>query len=310
MSLRSGGDVDIEDAVLEFCWGVWAELGVSGWARSHQGWAIDVEPFIIFTAAIGGRDPRLRDESTDWCIRNWRLVSRVRLRNILRDQSAEVLDSWGPFAATVNARAGTDWPEATTERNYQVTGRSGLRPLTDPSMTYLRIRAIFGLGARAEILRYLLYNIDFDRISAQMLAEGTNYGKRQVSEAAEWLAQAGVLRQRMHANRNIFSLADRASLKRFVGAQPDFAPEWNNLLLIVETVLGLSDAFEKSPTDVLRVETRRALRRVEPALDELGIAGPRSRSGVEAVGEWRRWASELMSDLAAGEWPGAEVSQT
>ena len=63
-------------------------------------------------------------------------------------------------------------------------------------MTYLRIRSIFGLGARSEILRYLLYNIDFDRISAQMLADGTNYGKRNVSEAAESLAHAGVLRQR------------------------------------------------------------------------------------------------------------------
>ena len=84
MSLRNREDVDIGEAVIQFCWSVWAELGVSGWGRAHQGWAIDVEPLIIFTAAIGERDPRLRDEATDWCVRNWRLVSRVRLRNILR----------------------------------------------------------------------------------------------------------------------------------------------------------------------------------------------------------------------------------
>jgi DNA-binding transcriptional ArsR family regulator len=281
---------------------------VSGWGRAHQGWAIDVEPLIIFTAGIGERDPRLRDEATDWCVRNWRLVSRVRLRNILRDQTDETLESWGSFAATVNARAGIDWPGAGSSRDYQVTGRSVLRPLTEPSMTYLRIRSIFGLGARSEILRYLLYNIDFDRVSAQMLADGTNYGKRNVSEAAESLAQAGVLRQRVDSNRHVYSLADERTLKRFIGPQPSCAPEWNDLLLVVSTLLEIADRFKESSTDVLVVETRRALRRIEPALDAHGLPGPESKSGIEAVAEWQRWAGQLMRAFAAGEWLGEEVN--
>lgn len=308
MSLRSREDVDIEETVLGFCWSVWTELGVSGWGRAHQGWAIDVEPLIIFTAGIGERDPRLRDEAIDWCVRNWRLVSRVRLRNILRDQADETLESWGPFAATVNACAGIDWPGAGSSRDYQVTGKSILRPLTEPSMVYLRIRSIFGLGARAEILRYLLYNIDSDRISAQMLADGTNYGKRNVSEAAESLAQAGVLRQRAYSNRHVYSLADERALKRFIGPQPSCAPEWNGLLLIVSTLLEAADRFKESSTDVLLVETRRALRRIEPALDALGVPGPASKTGIEAVAEWRRWAGDLMGAFATGEWPREKVN--
>jgi len=308
MSLRNGEDVDVEEAVIQFCWSVWAELGVSGWGRAHQGWAIDVEPLTIFTASIGERDPRLRHEATDWCVRNWRLVSRVRLRNILRDQTDETLESWGSFAATVNARAGIDWPGAMSSRDSQVTGKSVLRPLTEPSMTYLRIRSIFGLGARSEILRYLLYNIDFDRISAQMLADGTNYGKRNVSEAAESLAQAGVLRQRVYSNRHVYSLADERTLKRFIGPQPSCAPEWNDLLLVVSTLLEIADRFKESSTDVLLVETRRALRRIEPALDANGLPGPEPRSGIEAVAEWQRWAGQLVTAFAAGEWPGEEVN--
>ena len=307
MSLRSRDNVEIEEAVLEFCWSVWAELGVSGWVRAHQDWAIDVEPLIIFTAGIGERDPRLRDEATDWCVRNWRLVSRVRLRNILRDQTDETRKGWGSFAATVNALAGTDWPGAGTARAYQVTGRSVLRLLTEPSMTYLRIRSIFGLGARAEIIRYLLYNVNFDRISAQMLADGTNYGKRNVSEAADSLAQAGVLRRRVDSNRHSYSLADELTLKRFVGAQPRCAPEWNDLLLVIAALLDIADRFEASSADVLLVETRRALGRIEPALDSHGLPGPESKSGIEAVTEWQRWARELMRAFAAGEWLGEEV---
>lgn len=308
MSVPNRDEVGIEDSVLQFCWSVWAELGVSGWARSHQGWAIDVEPLVIFTAGIGDRDPRLRDEATDWCVRNWRLVSRVRLRNILRDKSDELLESWGSFAGTVNARAGIDWPSAAAPRNYQVTGRSVLRPLTDASMTYLRIRSIFGLGARAEILRYLLYNIDFDRISAQMLADGTNYGKRNVSDAAESLAQAGILSQRTHSNRNVYSLKDRSALKTFIGSQPDCTPDWNELLLVVGTLLEMADRIAGVSTDVLLIETRRALRRIEPSLDAQGLPGPGLTSGLAAIPEWQQWASELMGQLAAGEWPGEEAN--
>jgi DNA-binding transcriptional ArsR family regulator len=232
----------------------------------------------------------------------------VRLRNILRDRTDETLESWGSFAATVNARAGIDWPCAGSARDYQVTGKAVLRPLIEPSMTYLRIRSIFGLGARSEILRYLLYNVDFDRISAQMLADGTNYGKRNVSEAAESLAQAGILRQRVYSNRHVYSLVDEPTLKRFVGPQPSCAPEWNALLLVVSTLFEIADRFKESSTDVLLVETRRALRRIELALDANGLPGPEKKSGIEAVTEWQRWAGQLMRALAAGQWLGEEVN--
>ena len=280
MAPRSRVRVDIENSVLEFCWGLWSELCVPGWGRAHEKWAIDVEPLVVFTATIGDRDPRLRDEALDRCIRYSRLVSVVRLRNILRGMPDKALSAWGPFAATVNVRAGAKWPGAEDPLSYTITGRSTLRPFTEPSMTYLRIRSIFGVGARAEILRCLLYNVESDRVSVQMLADQTNYGKRIVAEAAESLAQAGILRQRLNSNRNVYKLADRTSLQRFIGAQPTYTPEWTDLLLVVGTLLEISDRWEESSAAVLRVEIRRALRRIEAALDEHGIAGPDERSGV------------------------------
>jgi DNA-binding transcriptional ArsR family regulator len=307
VATRSGTSVDIETSVLEFCWGLWSELGVSGWGRTHDKWAIDVEPLIVFTAEIGDRDPRLRDEALDWCIRYSRLVSVVRLRNVLRETSNEALDAWRSFAATVNVRAGVKWPGAGDPLHFKVTGRSTLRPLTEPAMTYLRIRSIFGVAARAEILRCLLYNIEFDRISVQMLADETNYGKRIVAEAAESLAQAGILRQRLHSNRNVYELADRKGLQRFIGAQPRYAPEWNDLLLVVRTLLEISDRWDDSSAEVLRVEIRRAFRRIEAALARHGIAGPKERTGVDAIADWDHWAGGLIAELAAGDWPGEEV---
>ena len=66
----------IRQQALDLCWGAWAELGVSGWGRTHQDWAIDPEPLVVFTVAVAESDPRLRDEVMDWCIRGIGATSR------------------------------------------------------------------------------------------------------------------------------------------------------------------------------------------------------------------------------------------
>ena len=197
----------------------------------------------------------------------------------------------GGFAATVNAHAGVDWPGAGTVREEcRVTGRSTLRPLTEPSMALLRLRSIFGLGARAEVLRYLLFHARSPWVTAQALADATNYGKRNVAEAADALVQAGVLRLRVEANRNTFALAEPEKLADFVGAPPSCAPEWDPLLTVLATVLELADRSAGRSAEVQAVETRSALRQIEVPLDGLGITppprGPRRglRACVEPLG--------------------------
>lgn len=141
---------------VALAWGAWAELGVSGWTATHRDWAIDPEPLIVFTAFLEDNDPRLRDEATDWCIRNWRYISKTRLKNLARDQPQNVREAFGEFSATIGDHAGVIWPHATAPRRYTVTGRSNQPQLDQASMVWLRLRAMFGLGARTEILRYFL----------------------------------------------------------------------------------------------------------------------------------------------------------
>ena len=293
----------IRQQALDLCWGAWAELGVSGWGRTHHDWAIDPEPLVVFTVGIAEADPRLRDEVTDWCIRNWRNISQTRLRHVLAGQPEETLADWGRFAATVNARAGTHWPRATTERtSYRVTGRSTLRPLTEPSLVLLRMRAMFGLSARAEILRYLLFHPS-DRATAAMLAEPANYAKRNVADACDVLVQAGVLSSKRVGNRFYFSLAGSGSLAHFVGTMPDVAPDWNALLRVVATTVRVAQTTEEVPHDALVVETHQAIRDIEEDLELLDIRAPRRLRGAAVLIEWSQWADEVMTSLASGTWP-------
>jgi DNA-binding transcriptional ArsR family regulator len=293
--------------VTDLCWGAWSELGVSGWGRTHEDWAIDPEPLIVFTSSIGADDPRLRDEAMDWCIRNWRHVSLTRLRNALRSQGELNPDSWGKFAAVVNARAGVNWPGATTEcSTYRVTGRSVLHSLSDPSLVYLRMRAMFGVSARTEILRVFLLHPRSKR-TASALAEATGYTKRNVAEACDLLVQAGVLTAKTVGNRFYYSLREVSPLAAFVGPIPEIAPDWNALFRVVGAIRDLSDMSEEASADALIVETHQVARNIEEDLDLLGIEGPRRLRGARILDQWDEWSAEVITDLASGTWPTEEA---
>lgn len=291
------------DLVADLCWGAWSELGVSGWGRTHQDWAIDPEPLIVFTASIGTSEPRLRDEAMDWCIRNWRHISQTRLRNILRGRPALASEPWGTFAATVNARAGANWPEATAERStYRTTGRSTLRPLSEPSLVHLRIRAMFGVSARTEILTYFLLHQRL-KVSAQALADATLYTKRNIAEACDSLVLADVLTPKTVGNRFYYSFTDPRALEAFVGSVPVVTPDWSALLRVVRTIWDVGQTAENRSADARSVDVHQAVRSIDDDLVDLGIDKPQRVRGVGVLDEWDQWSSELMTDLASGSYP-------
>lgn len=290
------------EQAIALAWGGWVELGVSGWTATHRDWAIDPEPLIVFTAFLEDEDPRLRDEATDWCIRNWRYVSKTRLRNLVRDQPHIVRDTFGVLAATIGEHAGVTWPYASEPRRFVVTGRSATPKLDQPSMVWLRLRAMFGLGARTEILRHFLAQED-GRTSVATISAATNYTKRNVAEECETLEQAGVLSVRPVGNRFYYSLAKRSELETFVGSMPANRPHWTAMLNLARQLVDLESQAASSTTRTLAVKARKAIDEMEADLDELEIDPPSSDIrgedlwpaiqglGAETLGRWSlgRW---------------------
>jgi hypothetical protein len=304
---RTGSDDGWARQAVALAWGAWAELGVSGWEHTHGSWAIDPEPLVFLTAGLGDRDPRLRDEAADWCIRHWRFISRVRLRNLLSDQPDAVLDAYGAFVATVNQHGGVAWPGATKPwGRYRPTGRSRLRPLEEPALVCLRVRAMFGVSARAEILRHLLARQGSGRSVAE-LADLAGYAKRNVAEECETLERAGVLAHRTVGNRFIYSLARRAELGAFIGELPEVFPNWTALSSVVLALVALAEAKAELSDDAFIVDVHRTLHELQEDLDRLRFDGPtRQPKGAALWPEVEAWGDELLADLAAGRWPGLE----
>jgi len=276
---------------------------VSGWTSTHGDWGIDPEPLILFTAWLGDADPRLRDEATDWCVRSWRYVSRARLKNLLGGQPDDVVTAFGELAATVGVHAGVAWPGATEARRFTVTGRSTLPTLDRASLAWLRIRAMFGLGARAEILRSFLSH-GGGLMSIAGLAATTGYTKRNVADECDTLERAGVLSVRSRGNRFYFALARRAELEAFVGELPSIRPDWTAMLNIARELVALEKRVDGLTVRTLPVHVRKALRLIEDDLFELDVEPP--SDDLRGADLWPAVRSLGLRHLGAwsvGRWP-------
>lgn len=290
---------------LALLWGAWVELGVSGWQRTHSDWAIDPEPLIIATAALGDLDPRLRDEALDWCIQQWRYISRVRLRNLLRKQPRDVHEAWGPFAATVSQHAGVQWPSATSAFRYTTTGRSSCESMERPSRAWVRLRGMFGLGARTEILRYFLSRSR--RATVSTIAATIGYAKRNVADECDTLANAGVLRARSEANRFYYALARESALRDFVGDIAPVRPDWSALFAVTNSLVSLEESSQSMSHSALMVESHRMAQTLDEDLDSLDIEERPDLGNRDNY--WpsvRAFAERHMAAWAAGEWEPAK----
>lgn len=295
----------LADSELALMWGAWVELGVSGWQQTHAKWAIDPEPLIIATAALEDTDPRLRDEALDWCIHNWRYVSRVRLRNLIREQPESVRESWGPFAATVSKHAGVAWPMTTRPFTYKTTGKSLLGSMEQPSRAWLRLRGMFGLGARTEILRFFLSGQR--RGTAAMIAQRAGYAKRVVADECESLEKAGVLRVHQITNRYYYALDRADALREFVGEVASVTPDWTALLRVTGSLVELERQAQELPHRALMVEAHRVSEALSPYLDELDIEDqPRLANPDNYWPAIRDFGENYLRAWARGKWMSDE----
>lgn len=299
---------ELQDRALDLAWSLWAEMGVSGWTRQRTSAAIDPEALIIFTAALGDADPRLRDEATDWCIRYGRFVATTRLKNLLSRQPEHVRTAFGEFAATVADHSPHRWPLATEPRRYQPTGRSRIDDFQRPSLIALRLRALFGVTARAEIVRMFLAELA-DSMTASELAPEAGYTKRNVAESLDALRRAGLLEVGEVRNQLQYRLARKSELTALVGGLPKDFPRWHSFFAVLLRLLEFASTSQRLKPDVLTVEVHRVLSDLAPDLQSAGLRSPQLEpEDRDLWPRFTRWAIGLAESSASGEVNGGRGS--
>jgi hypothetical protein len=280
---------------LELATSLWSELGVDGTIRNHDWQAIDLEPLILFTAWIGATDRRLRTRSIEWSIANFRLASAIRMRNLARRASHATRESLGQFAATVNAHSNAPWPAEGKPIGLLPTMPVETPDLRRPSLLQLRLRALVGVSARAEVIRLLLAEPDRPKPAAQ-LAEGAAYGKGSVAQALEMLTMTGIVQMQPAGNRMLYQLSRPADVRLALQSLPVGFPDWPPIFRIVESLVVYAESASQSTTARLTM-LRALLRGINDDVHRLGIAEvvPKA-NGPASISEFDDWAKTFVAD--------------
>ncbi len=288
----------LRQRLCDLGWGLWSQLGVSEWSDQHRCWFVDPEPLILFTAWLGDSDARLRDEATDWCVQFGSLASGTRLTNLLEGASRDTRSGFGEFAATVREHSAVRWRGARTPRSFVPTGRSRLESTAAPSRLSLRLRTIFGVSARAELIRLLICSDPIPQVASDLVA-GSGFKKRNVAEALHTLHLGGVLTATRVRNQLRYRLRDPAAWGPLLGELPVVWPRWTLILPLMATVTDQLESIESASDRVRRVEMNKLSRTVADSVGAAGLPPPEVGDASSGDGDVCEWALRVSTGLAA-----------
>jgi len=320
-----------------FAWDQWAQLGVFAPTSRRDQTAADPEALLLFTFEIGRSDPRLFDEVLDWLLTNERLVSVQRLRNLCRDDDdRDLVEGALLWLARQQPRSRPalrpreprqtksrplfyDVAREVREPDEAFLAAGFLKPTTEPSNKSrppdpdtpinfaFRMRHLFGLGSRAEIVRYLVTAPVTDA-SALGIADAAAYAKRNVNETLTSLVASRIATAYEQGNERRYYL-DRAMWGQFLRFQPNGWPtyrDWPRLLGALRQLFRwLQDpALDDLTPYMLASNARTLMERVEPDLALAGVEfaspGPALRQGEDY---WDTFAETVELSLATLEQP-------
>ncbi len=271
----------------------WIALGVDATGERETA-VVDPEALIALTAELGDDDPRLRDVSTDWCVRYGRYVNGSRLKKVVQEICTPPA-AIGEYIATIAAAGGPRWPMATRPRvGYSSRGKARLEVARSRPQIRIRLRAAFGVNARADVLAALLNAPS--GLSVADLARLARFSKPNVQFAVDALLLAGLIDARSVGNERRVSLPARMSVLPGLRA-PVVQPDWVTRFAIALDVLRFSEQDEMSPS-VRAIEARRLAERHKVGMTSEDLRHPNFDAvGLEFGAAFDHWVVDLVGWL-------------
>ncbi len=268
----------LRSRLISFAWDQWSQMGVSGSTERHDRWSIDPEALLVFTLCVARREPRLFDEVLDWMRLNLDLISAQRLRNFANDDPGKRLASaalsWASAHSTKVTRQTPTPARASKEPESLFIRATGtmrvrepdpifvnygfLRPRAEPSHKSspparrvpinlsFRLRDLFGVGSRAEVVRVLLL-LPGAEPRTREIVRAAGYSRQNVHEALNALVSAGVVFMRQKGPRDRWYALDIdrwANLLDVPMHELPYFVEWPRLLGVLWELLSWAESVE------------------------------------------------------------------
>lgn len=252
------------DVVLDFLWKQWSMLGIAGYGEGTDNRIIDPEALLCYTCIMGRYEPRLFDEAADWLRENGGLLHLSRLKALSSLSELECNRTLSALSLHLEKKAGTQkwkalilapvssgtampfFESAGTingsmklDRHFEsqgwargefgFSGKSGRAQGNGSSGLLIRLRSLFGVNARADILAYLLAR---EEGHPHAIARQTHYFAKTVQDALVQMRDSGLIHVRNEAGKKIYGL-DRSAWKPllFPDSDPPFFMDWPTLFI-------------------------------------------------------------------------------
>ena len=209
----------LHTVLRDFLWDQWVALGLVGHATGAPvPFVIDPEALLLATLRFGMDEARFRGEVLDWLTKNGAFLSVQRMKNL--DLSMRVAPSksvpalarfmekaghrnWKTLEARVLPVATWNFPEST------LRGMSQAPDSVRPEAFLLRMRLLFGVNARAEVLTWMLTHAEGH---AARIARETGWFSKSVQVILNDLERAGMLIARTDGKRKQVALHPRGGI--------------------------------------------------------------------------------------------------
>jgi hypothetical protein len=293
----------LDELLLNLAWSLWTELGVRGIKCNHSKCLITPEELIILTTALADIDPRLRDESLDWCSKYHHLISISRLKSIAKNFGSSLNEPFSTYCATLNLSAGTSWPLLQDASPLKITLSHKSRLLLEsPASLNIRARSLFGIGARADLITFFLTHIKSNFAASDVVEIG--YSKRNLAQILEEFCLGKLFEKFLVRNQQRYRLIKSNSLIKILSPIPDYAPSWR---IIFELLLSLRDCIhriEKNSESTQVIEIRNFFKTFQQHLHRLNLTPPPWYADFSVyLHACNEWLLEAVSHLTQGEFP-------
>ncbi len=290
----------IDRHAADLAWSLWTELGVPGVIRRHASLVVDPEPLLVATPGLAHADQRLLDEVVRWWTTHEDRLSVSRIAGLAATLADRPRERFAAFSSRRLKGAGTARRTTPATRTVAaVNERPPIRlPLERPSLLRLRLRALCGVGARADVLTSLLLGRSRWASAAELATAG--YSKRTVARILTELAGAGIAVRRSEGNALRFRIADPDALSALSADEGLTEPQWMRAFAALNELQELARLGDK-PGAVRRVAAHSARETLAAACAHLDWDPPPVTRGVSSAwDDVLDWGAETLARLAAG----------
>lgn len=239
---------ELHEAIQDLLWRQWSQLGVAGYAEDEESCLVlDPEALLLFSSRWCRKEDRLYDAVVQWLSVRGGLVNVSRLKALQKQSAWKTPSLLGTMAAEPALqgdkrwrRIAEEWRDASEEEMPEpsllaaegkalLSTRKVSRRLPQGAATaLLRLRAIVGVSARAEVLLLLMLA---PYCPATELSARSGYSRSALHELLKEMVQGEAIEQETETPRGNCLLLRDAALWRALLHLPETTefPHWQHL---------------------------------------------------------------------------------